>query len=193
MSVQIDLMRDGIPTEIALVMLVVSIAVIGAVVATVMRNAPGNERTLRYTAGALCVLGLAIAGYVAYKTVILNELPPCVAGSSGCAIVENSDYSHIFGIHVSIFGVIGYAMILGTTVWQGDRARVAAFALSLIGFGFSLYLTYLELWTIKAICQWCVGSAVVMTLLFIVNVTRVFSYFGLDGEHDVSIDEQPES
>lgn len=186
-------MRDGIPTEIALVMLVVSIAVIGAVVATVMRNAPGNERTLRYTAGALCVLGLAIAGYVAYKTVILNELPPCVAGSSGCAIVENSDYSHIFGIHVSIFGVIGYAMILGTTVWQGDRARVAAFALSLIGFGFSLYLTYLELWTIKAICQWCVGSAVVMTLLFIVNVTRVFSYFGLDGVHDVSIDEQPES
>ncbi|MGA7397167.1 MAG: vitamin K epoxide reductase family protein [Solirubrobacterales bacterium] len=193
MSVQIDLMRDGIPTEIALVMLVVSIAVIGAVVATVMRNGPGNERTLRYTAGALCVLGLAIAGYVAYKTVILNELPPCVAGSSGCAIVENSDYSHIFGIHVSIFGVIGYAMLLGATIWQGDRARVAAFALSLIGFGFSLYLTYLELWTIKAICQWCVGSAVVMTLLFVVNVTRVFSYFGLDGEDDVSIDEQPES
>lgn len=186
-------MRDGIPTEIALVMLVVSIAVIGAVVATVMRNGPGNERTLRYTAGALCVLGLAIAGYVAYKTVILNELPPCVAGSSGCAIVENSDYSHIFGIHVSIFGVIGYAMLLGATIWQGDRARVAAFALSLIGFGFSLYLTYLELWTIKAICQWCVGSAVVMTLLFVVNVTRVFSYFGLDGEDDVSIDEQPES
>jgi len=189
MSDQIHLMRQGIPTEIAVAMLVVSIAVIAAVVYAAMRSTAGNEKTLRFTAGALCVLGLAIAGYVAYKAVILNELPPCVAGSSGCAVVENSEYSHIFGIHVSIFGVIGYALILGTTVWQGDRARVAAFALSLIGFGFSLYLTYLELWTIKAICQWCVGSAVVMTLLFIVNTTRVMSYFGLDEEPELSLDE----
>ncbi|HTU15010.1 MAG TPA: vitamin K epoxide reductase family protein [Solirubrobacterales bacterium] len=180
MSDQIHLLRHGIPTEIAVAMLVVAIAVIGAVLYATYRQAEGGERTLRITAGALCVIGLAIAGFVAYKTVILNELPPCVAGSSGCAIVENSDYSHLFGIHVSIYGIIGYALILGATIMQGDRARLVAFVLSLFGFGFSLYLTYLELWEILAICQWCVGSAVGMTLLFIVNTTRVVSYYGLD-------------
>jgi len=179
MSDQIHLLRHGIPTEIALAMAIIAVAVIAAVIYAVRRSEDG-ERILRITAGALCVIGLAIAGFVAYKTVILNELPPCVAGSSGCAIVENSDYSHLFGIHVSIYGIIGYALILGATVMQGDRARLAAFVLALFGFGFSLYLTYLELWEIHAICQWCVGSAVGMTLLFVVNTTRIVTYYGLD-------------
>ncbi|MBK8295469.1 MAG: hypothetical protein IPK93_12215 [Solirubrobacterales bacterium] len=42
-----------------------------------------------------------------------------------------------------------------------------AFVFALFGFGFSMYLTYLELWTIKAICQWCIASAVAMTMLFV--------------------------
>ena len=37
-----------------------------------------------------------------------------------------------------------------------------------IGFAFTVYLTYLELFVIKAICRWCVGSAVIITLIFFV-------------------------
>ena len=51
--------------------------------------------------------------------------------------------------------------------------RLAGFGLALIGFGFSAYLTYRELFTIKAICQWCVGSAIVMTALMILTAIRV--------------------
>jgi uncharacterized membrane protein len=36
-----------------------------------------------------------------------------------------------------------------------------------------MYLTYRELFTIKAICQWCVSSAVLMTLLVILTLIRV--------------------
>ena len=51
---------------------------------------------------------------------------------------------------------------------------------SLIGLGFSAYLTYLELLVIDAICQWCVASAVLMTLLLCVNAGRAFRYAGTD-------------
>ena len=50
---------------------------------------------------------------------------------------------------------------------------MGGFVVSLVGFGVSVYLTYLELFRIHAICQWCVGSAVLMTILFAVNSTRL--------------------
>ena len=39
-----------------------------------------------------------------------------------------------------------------------------------------MYLTYRELFTINAICQWCVSSAVLMTLLFILTAIRALRY-----------------
>jgi uncharacterized membrane protein len=47
------------------------------------------------------------------------------------------------------------------------RGVLPAAGIALIAFAFSLYLTYLELFVIDAICQWCVASAVVATLLAI--------------------------
>ena len=187
MSDQLTLLQRGIPTEVLVLLIVITAGSVAAVVASV--RGTGGERTLRITAGVLSVLGLIVSGYVVYKTQVLNELPQCVGGGGGCALVEKSDYSHLAGIHVSIFGFVGYSLLLAATVLQGDRARVAAFVLSLFGFGFSLYLTYLELWEILAICQWCVTSAVAMTMLFVVNTTRMFGYFGLD-EYE---DEAPET
>lgn len=180
MSDKLDLLRAGIPTEIALLIAIVALAAIASIVMTSMSRGPGNERSLRITAIVLCVFGLGIALSVAYTAVILKEIPPCFEGGGGCAVVETSSYSHLFGIHVSVFGIIGYVLILTASILRGDRARVAAFILSLFGFGFSLYLTYLELWEILAICQWCIGSAVLMTLLFAVNTTRMIKFFGLD-------------
>jgi uncharacterized membrane protein len=147
-----------------------------------------SERNLRIAAVVLCLLGLGIAGSVAI-TVASGGIPQCVGGSTGCATVEKSKYSEMVGIHVSVFGLVGYALILGATLWRGDHGRIAAFVLSLFGFGFSMYLTYLELWVIKAICQWCIASATVMTLLFAVNTTRVIGYFGLDQQ----VEDQDES
>jgi uncharacterized membrane protein len=55
---------------------------------------------------------------------------------------------------------------------------MTGFAVSLGGFGFSVYLTYLELFKIEAICEWCVASAVLMTILFGVNLLRMLGYVG---------------
>jgi uncharacterized membrane protein len=50
--------------------------------------------------------------------------------------------------------------------------------LTLTGFAFSLYLTYLEVFVIDALCQWCLASAVVMTALFITALVRLLRLSG---------------
>ncbi|HXV04958.1 MAG TPA: vitamin K epoxide reductase family protein [Solirubrobacterales bacterium] len=104
--------------------------------------------------------------------------PVCLAGGSGCRTVADSSYSHLLGANVAVLGIVGYVLLLAAALLRGDAARMGGFALSLGGFGFSVYLTYLELFTIHAICQWCVASAVLMTLLFGLNAVRMIGYVG---------------
>ena len=66
---------------------------------------------------------------------------------------------------MALLGLLGYVAIGGSLLVRGAEARLAGALLGLVGFGFSLYLTYLELFVIDAICQWCVANAVVITLL----------------------------
>ena len=63
-------------------------------------------------------------------------------------------------------------VLLATLFVEGENALMTAAVVALVGFGFSMYLTYRELFTIDAICLWCVGSAIVLTLLSVITVTR---------------------
>ena len=77
-----------------------------------------------------------------------------------------------------MFGIFGYALLLIAALVPGDAGRFGGFLTALVGFGFSAYLTYLELFVIDAICQWCVASAVLMALSLAVAATRAFVYAG---------------
>jgi uncharacterized membrane protein len=80
-------------------------------------------------------------------------------------------------VPVALLGLIGYLAILASLLFLPDEtSRLAIAFLALVGFGFSMYLTWAELFRIHAICQWCVGSATVMTLLAIVSVVRLVRY-----------------
>jgi uncharacterized membrane protein len=121
-------------------------------------------------AALLCVAGLAVAGYLTY--VHYEEIAP-VCTTGGCEKVQSSSYAELAGVPVALLGVIGYALIGLSLLWRGDLGHAATAALTLAGFGFSAYLTYLELFEIDAICQWCVASAVLMTALLVVAVIRL--------------------
>jgi uncharacterized membrane protein len=138
-----------------------------------------SERVLRTIAGVLALAGIGVALYIAIVE-SGGGSPQCLAGGHGCETVAKSHYSHIAGINVAVFGIVGYVLLLGAALLPGDIARIGALGVSLVGFGFSLYLTYLELFVIDAICQWCVASAVLMTLLFIVSALRAFGYVGAE-------------
>src|SRR3954449_973313 len=136
-----------------------------------------SERILRITAVVLALIGIGVATYI----VIADSgggAPKCLAGGSGCETVADSHYSHLAGINVAVFGIFGYVVLLAAAIVPGDAGRFGGFLAALVGFGFSAYLTYLELFVIDAICQWCVASAVLMTLSLAVAATRAFAFAG---------------
>lgn len=136
-----------------------------------------SELKLRRIALVLGLLGLGVAGYIAIVE-SSGGSPVCVAGSTGCSTVAESDYAELAGINVAFIGVVGYLSILAATLIGGDLGRAGGLLFTMIGFGFSLYLTYLELFVIDAICQWCVASAVLMTGLFVVCALRAIGHIG---------------
>lgn len=173
------ILRNNIPTEIALLFLAIAVIATGLAIWGYRTGGRRGENILRGSAAGLCVIGLGVAGYIAWKALIVNEPFQCAGGGGGCALVEKSKYARPFlDIHLSIWGLIGYSMILGATIWKGDNARLAAFGLSLFGFMVSLVLRYLELWQIHASCQWCVASAVLMTMLLVINSCRLIGHYG---------------
>lgn len=134
---------------------------------------------MRGVATFLATFGIGVATYIAIAD-SGGGSPVCVAGGHGCQTVAESSYSHLLGVNIAIFGIGGYVILLGAALLRGDAARMVGFAVALVGFGYSLYLTYLELFTIDAICQWCVASAILMTLLFAANTTRMLAYVGTE-------------
>jgi uncharacterized membrane protein len=138
-----------------------------------------SERTLRTAAALIALTGLGVAIYITIADSGGGH-PACVAGGTGCQTVANSSYSHLFGVNVAVFGIVGYVGLLGAVAIPGDAGRFGGLLLALVGFGFSAYLTYLELFVIDAICQWCVASAVLMTLVLIANILRAVGYTGVE-------------
>src|SRR4051794_24674384 len=136
-----------------------------------------SEHTLRVTSAVIALIGLGVAIYIAIAD-SGGGAPACLAGGGGCETVANSQYSHLLGINVALFGIAGYIGLIAAALVPGDSGRFAALLLSLVGFGFSAYLTYLELFVIDAICQWCVASAVLMAVSLAVAGMRAAGYFG---------------
>jgi uncharacterized membrane protein len=131
-----------------------------------------TERRLRRLIAVAALLGLLVAGYLTY--VHYAELEPiCAGGSGGCEKVQNSSYAELAGVPVAVLGLVGYALILASLWLPSELGRMCGALLALIGFGFSLYLTWAELFEIDAICQWCVVSAVLMTILAVLTAWRL--------------------
>jgi uncharacterized membrane protein len=95
-----------------------------------------------------------------------------------CNAVQSSPYARLFGIlPLGLLGMFGYLAILAGWLYlrlRRDRwalyVSLAVSGMTVFGVLFSIYLTYLEIYVIRAVCLWCLASAVIMTLLMILNV-----------------------
>ena len=132
----------------------------------------GAVRGLRIATLVLALIGTGIAGYLTYVHYAGLE-PFCVGGHGACERVQTSPWSELAGVPVAVLGLAGYVAILASLALPEDLGRSVAALLSLVGAGFSAWLTYVEIAKIDAICQWCVASAIVMALLAVVSVTRL--------------------
>ena len=128
---------------------------------------------LRAAAIVVAVIGLGIATYL--TIVHYAGGSPVCAIAHGCETVQKSDYSKLAGVPVALLGMLGYIGILVALIRDDERSRNAAAFLSILGFGFSAWLTYTEVALIDAICIWCVGSAICMTILAALTVSRALT------------------
>jgi uncharacterized membrane protein len=120
---------------------------------------------------ALAAAGIFVALYLTlYKLGFFGEL---ACGIGSCEVVNASRWAVLLGFPVAAWG-LGFYLLIFTLAMVGLREDLVgsrAFGLALlvlatIGFLFSAWLTYLELFVIRAICQWCVVSAVLATAIF---------------------------
>ena len=130
-------------------------------------------RALRIASAAVATIGLGIA---AYLTIVhyAGGSPVC-AISHGCETVQHSHYAKLGGVPVAVLGLVGYVGILISLLRDDELARTTTALIALAGFGFSAWLTYLEIARIDAICIWCVGSAICMTVLAALSVVRLLA------------------
>jgi uncharacterized membrane protein len=118
-------------------------------------------------------LGLLVSGYLTY--VHYADVEALCSAISDCTRVQNSDFSDLAGIPVAVLGLLGYIGVLVSLRIPGENARLATALLAFVGFGYSAYLTYVELFRIDAICQWCVASALLMAALAVLAARRVLT------------------
>jgi uncharacterized membrane protein len=126
---------------------------------------------LRLAAIAVALAGLGIATYLTIVHYAGGD--PVCAIAHGCATVQKSDYAKLAGVPVALIGLVGYLAVLVSLLRDGEAWRTATAFLSIAGLGFSAWLTYVEVAELNAICIWCVGSAICMTLLAGLTVGRM--------------------
>jgi uncharacterized membrane protein len=129
----------------------------------------------RMAAALLALVGVLLAAYLyLYKVGAIGTM---LCGAGSCELVQTSRWSRFLGIEVSLIGLVGYIGILGVSLAglqpaQQERRWPDTWLVLLSGGGvlFSDYLTYIELFVLDAICRWCVVSAVIIALLFLVSL-----------------------
>lgn len=132
----------------------------------------------RQTIAVLALVGFFVALYLWLHALGIGG--PLKCGTGGCDTVQTSRWAVFLGMPVAFYGVVGYALILLTAIAGLRPAALAQrqwsvllVALATIGFLFTVYLTYLELFVIHAICRWCVGSAVIITAIWVVALLEL--------------------
>jgi uncharacterized membrane protein len=122
-------------------------------------------------AALIALAGFFVATYLALFKLGLIGTMTCSVGS--CETVQLSRWAMLMGLPVAVWGVGYYALVFALTFAStqerfADSRGLALALLLLTGWGliFSAWLTYLELFVINAICQWCVVSAVLAVILF---------------------------
>ncbi|OGY23504.1 MAG: hypothetical protein A2172_04830 [Candidatus Woykebacteria bacterium RBG_13_40_15] len=126
----------------------------------------------------LSAAGLAVSTYLAW-TYLSGSSIACT--THGCDAVRSSSYANLFGVPQPLFGIIFYLMLifLSLALQILDKfftilLKRLIIVVSAFGFLYSVYLTLLEAFVIKAYCDWCLASAAISTLIFIIVLRDYF-------------------
>jgi uncharacterized membrane protein len=128
-----------------------------------------REGRLRAVVASLALAGAGVAAYLVYARYTGTQLA-CSTG--GCETVQHSRYAVVAGVPVAVIGLVGYVALLGTATVRGAAAAALGVGFAAIALLFSAYLLVAQVALIHAICQWCVTSDAIVTLISVAALWR---------------------
>ena len=170
-------LAGNILSVIVLVGMIVSLIITG--VNLTKDPDPDKKGAPEWLIPLLSVIGIGVAGYLAY--VELNQVEAVCGPVGNCNTVQQSEYATLFGIlPIGVLGIMGYLVII--ILWLARLLdlpgytrilNLGLFGITLFGLLFSIYLTFLEPFVIGATCIWCLSSAVIMAILFLLAAVKL--------------------
>ena len=129
-----------------------------------------SDRVLRVALAASCLAGAAVTGYLLSARLGSAEL---LCSTGGCETVQDSSYAELIGVPVAALGLAAYLFIGATALATGLSARAAGAAVALAAAMFSGYLLVIQLAAVGAVCDWCLASDVVVTVVAATALLRL--------------------
>jgi len=125
---------------------------------------------------ALAAAGTAVSAYLTWVH-YSGSLALC-AGAGGCETVQASRYSTVGGIPVAVIGLVGLGTVAALAAWRlrpdpPAWTLTALFGLSLAASLYVAYLSYLELFVIRAICPWCASVALATVVVLVLTMREL--------------------
>lgn len=125
----------------------------------------------------VAVIGLGVAGYIAF--VQLFQVQAICGPLENCNTVLQSRYARLLGfVPNSVLGIISYLALLSLWAWYNHRqdwlshqAPLLMLAITLLGSLLAIHLTILQVFILKALCLWCLSSAILITVLFLLSIS----------------------
>lgn len=130
---------------------------------------------LRTAIAVMTLVGVAIAAYLTYVH-YAHTSPICTTG--GCEKVQKSKYAELGGVPVALVGLIAYVVLFATAFVRGVAAAFTGVLVALVSVAFSGYLLWAQLGPIGAICQWCLGNDLTISVVAALYVARMVTEEG---------------
>jgi uncharacterized membrane protein len=132
-------------------------------------------------------LGAGVAAYLTY-THYNHDALVCTVGN--CGTVQTSEYATIGPIPIALLGLgmfvtvaaLALARLTGQSLITTSQANIACWTLAFAGLLYYVYLTYVEIWVIDAVCQWCVATSIITLAIFAVESVLLWRSFDLDDD-----------
>jgi uncharacterized membrane protein len=134
-----------------------------------------SDRSLRAALVALSLAGAVMSGYVLFARWTDSGL---LCSTGGCETVQSSEYAELLGLPVAAVGLGGYLLIGALALSAAPLLRVAVAALALAATTFSAYLLVVQLTVIHAVCDWCLASDAISSLIAVVALVRLLVPLG---------------
>lgn len=135
--------------------------------------APQRRDNPNWPLTALAAAGMLLTAYLTLTSLLGGQPLYCDEGST-CDIVQQSRWGTFMGMPISLLGFLTYATLafIGFKVRNPEWHWKAAWTVSLVGLGYSLYLNTISLFVIEAMCAYCLASLSITAVIFFVVISK---------------------